>query len=531
MRFSAWLRDERVVCTIVLVALAVGNVVPFWIVTWPPLGDFGGHVELMDVVGRYGAPDTAYAEVYRVVGGVQANTFHLCVARLAGGAVSSLTLAKLLLSAYVLALPLAAMLVCVAFGRSPWLAISTVPWSFNAMLSLASVGFVTGLPLLFATIASARLWLSKGARLDALCAVTSLTCTALFFFHVLHFLLGTAVVAALVLAAARSLRDVRRLLVLVPALVPFGAWFHRKFVALEATETGLTLGTGSLVHYGAVHLPLRKLVSQIYFWGPEFFRDRSDEVTAFLVVTACVFAHVCGFSARPRWPSTNRLRWLLDSYALEGLVLALAVAYFFVPSHAVGVALVTERLVVVVMLLAVLTPRARLRGRALRAFLLFGALTSVVYSVRIAQRFCAFERDVLGGMPAAIAALPAKSRLGYVMWDATNPITPMGATWHVPKAVHAVTNGGVTDDSFAATPQAAVQYLPGKTPRRLPRRFWNDPSLHAWDAVLLASTDEQSPELREALATKSLRLRFHEGRWWLFEVATSTTLGRGGLSP
>src|SRR5690606_32864161 len=105
------------------------------------------------------------------------------------------------------------------------------------------------------------------------CLVTSLACTALFFFHVLHYLLGMAVAAALVLAATRSLRDLRRLFVLLPALVPFGAWFHRKFVALEATETGLTLGTGSLVHYDAVHLPLSKLVSQIYFWGPQFFRD------------------------------------------------------------------------------------------------------------------------------------------------------------------------------------------------------------------------------------------------------------------
>src|SRR5690606_8717762 len=111
------------------------------------------------------------------------------------------------------------------------------------------------------------------------------------------------------------------------------------------------------------------------------------------------------------------------------------------------------------------------RPRLLGASQALVALLAVLYPAYVGIQFQRFDREVVAGLPDAIDGLRDRSRLAY-QFAAHSPIFHMGPHWHIPKALHTLRNGGVTDDSFAIRPYYPVQFRPGHAPVRLSYPFW-----------------------------------------------------------
>ena len=487
--------------------LCVLQVAPVWLTTWLPMGDLGGHLELMDIVARYHDPHTVYAATYVLPHGLNPNTVALYLAA-ALPWLGALAISKLLISLYLIGVPWSLLLLSRAFGRSPWLVLLSLPLSWNALVNVGFLNYIIALPLLFAILAWARVASERGGlwRLFGL----ALSLVLLFFCHMIAFLIGLGMAAAVLLAWLPSWRHAGRLLALAPALWPLLHWIKRKFVDLEATEAGRTFGGGSL---GLIRLPLRQLAAQIPAWGMQFFRDKSDDIAFGIVCGLWLIALGIGVWQARKLPRIQGIVAWLRSQGLEILTLCCIAAYFVLPSHMNEMANITERIVVQVLFLLVLLPQVRFEGR-LRWLIVPMALLAACFPLVVHAHFQQFEREEVGHLPQALKRLPEHSRLGYLLWDRDNQVTFMGPLWHLPRAMFVLAQGGVTDDSFAARPYTPVQYQPGKTPEKLDDEFWNNPHVFDYDHVLIRTRQKPVEVLRQPM----LELIFAEGEWWLFKV-------------
>ena len=491
------------------VALAV-QVAPVWLTTWLPMGDLGGHLELMDIVARYHDPRTVYATTYLLPHGLNPNTVALYLAQLLPW-VGTLALAKVLISLYLIGVPLSLWLLARAFDRSPWLVLLSLPLCWNALFNVGFLNYLVALPLLLAVIAWSRQAGERGGawRLVGLGASLVL----LFFCHMIAFLIGLGMAAAVLLAYLPSWRNLGRLLALLPACWPLLSWIKRKFVDLEATEAGRTFGGGNL---GLVRLPFKQLLAQIPEWGMQFFRDKSDDIAFGLLVALWLVALAWGvWQLRHRPRLHGAIAWL-RAQGLEILTLCCIAAYFIVPSHMNEMANITERIVVQVLLLLVLWPRITFSGTA-RWLIVPMTLLALLFPVVVHAHFQQFEREELGHLPQALQRLPDRSRLGYLLWQRENRVTFMGPLWHLPRAIFVLAHGGVTDDSFAARPYTPVQFRAGQTPEKLDDNFWSNPHVFDYDHVLIRSRSKPTLLLTQPM----LRLIFAQGEWWLFAVQTA----------
>jgi hypothetical protein len=492
---------------LVWLLLCAVQVAPIWLNTWLPMGDLGGHLDLMDVMARYDDANTIYAATYDLPHGANPNTVTLYVARWfpflgAAGA------AKVLLSLYLVGVPWSLSMLARAFGRSPWLALLSLPLSWNALVNVGFLNYIIAFPLLFCALALARTLAEHGGwkRMIGLgaCLVT------LFFCHAIAFLIGLGMTVVVLVAWLPSARFAWRLVALAPVLPLLLVWVKRKFIDLEATEAGRTFGGGGLE---LVHLSWPDLIKQIPQWGMQYFRDDSDDNAFWMVCALWLVAMVWGTRQLLQKPPLQGSLAKLRNWGLELITLVCMAAYFVVPSHMAEMDIITERIVVQVLFLLCLWPRVDFSGRS-RWLLAPMALLALGFPVVVQNHFAQFEREEVGGLPAALNQLPDKSRLSYVMWVHDNKTTFMGPLWHLPRAIFLLQHGGLTDESFAARPYTAIQYKKGKTPPKLPRDFWNSSDLFGYDAVLLRSTTRPN----EAIAHRALELKFAEGEWWLFGV-------------
>lgn len=493
-----------------LLALAcAANLVPIWSAETLPMGDLGGHLELMDVAARYDDPDTLYAQVFTPLDRAPLpNSLAIWTARGLRAWLGAETVCRLLVSFYAAGLGAGTWLLLRAFGRSPWLAFLAFPLSFNALMNVGLLNFLIALPLVLASVGLARRFAEHGGR--GMAATLALLLALLFFAHVYACLIALALTLALLALFGRW----RGLLVGAPAAALVAAWLYRMLVQAVATESGLRfVGAAGLE---PVFLPWGTLVGQIPDWGMSYFRDRTDDV-AFAVLAGLWLALLAmGLWRRGPGVALERppsLTWLRE-HALELLTLCCAASYFVQPSHLHDVQILTERVVVLTLCLLVGWPRPDARSLAARVVLALGVGLALAYPFFVQREFRRFERTQVGDLRAAIAELPQRSRLASVTWDPWNPVTFMGPTWHLDKWFHSLENGGITDDSFAARSHMPIRYRPGQTPQGVSRDFLEHDEYLAWDHLLLRS--RRRPD--EALAEPTLRLRFHQGEWWLFDV-------------
>ncbi len=490
--------------------LAIGilaNLLPIWTVTWLPMGDLFGHVQLMDIVLRYSDPATTYKAAYLLPRSLDPNTLSLWFARAVPG-MGALTAARALLSAYVIGLPLSLAWLARTWRRSPFLALLSLPLTWNALVNIGFLNYIIALPVLFCVLALARRYAESGRWQRGV--GLALLLMLLFFCHVIAFLIGMGMAVFVLLWHGEGWQRLTRLWVVLAAAPVGGQWVWRKFVALEATAEGRTFGTHS-GDLGLWFLKRKELVDQLYEWSLQYFRDGVDRKMAWAALLLWLALLLIGLFARLRGTVKGQLQW--RDRSLELMTVLCAIAYFHLPSHMNEMAIITERVVMQVILMATLWPQ--LEFTAWRRWLLVPMMVLAVgYAWTVRQEFRRFERVEIGGLPEAMRDLPAKSRFCYVLNERDNQTTYMGAVWHVPRAIFALQHGGLVDDSFAVRPYTPVQYRPGAMPTPLIGAFWDNPHLFDYDTVLVREAAlpvyaEMSPYLKRI---------WHQGHFWLYHV-------------
>ncbi len=490
--------------------LAIGfNLVVVWATTWLPMGDIGGWIELIDVVARHGDPATLYAEHYALPTGFEPNSLVVHVGSWLAHLMPAHLAAKVLLSFYVVGLPVGVLMVAEAFGRSRWLSLFAAPMTFSALFNLGVLNFLVAMPLMFMLVAMSRTHLRHPTIRSGV--ALSLTFIALFYAHVLAFLMTLGLVAPVFILGIRSRRALLQLAVLAPSIVLFAAWVFRKYVQNEATEAGARLvGDGGLE---LAFTSLNHKLEQFHAWALRYFRDGADEALTLILGLSWLGLMTASQHRAIRVEAQRVLDWLRAS-VLELITVGCLLAYFALPSHMREIELIAERVVIPFLLFLVLLPRLRLERTRAHVFIVPVVIAALVYPWVAHHRFRRFEAEDVGALPQLIANLPPRSRLVYVMLDREIRLTYMGPLWHIPKALMAVENGGMTDDSFAIRPYCPVQFLPGRSPSKPGAAFWDSGALADWDYVLVHGDAAPS----DALASKRLSLEASLPGWFLFKV-------------
>jgi len=482
------------------------NLVPIWAVSTLPMGDLGAHIELMDIALRFDSPETLYSEYYRLPSSwFLPNALSLVLARWLGPLFGVEGVVRLLLSAYVIGLPLSLSELAGATGRSRWLGLFGCALTYNALVNVGFLNFLIGLPLMLLATATA-IRFGKRPSLATGAGVVGLLLT-LFMAHAMIFLVTTAIVVAVLVVYAQRARDLWTPLLVVPGVVAMAGWLS-DLLGEQTKELPLFTDEG----LGLVFDPVSTRLLRVHVWGLSYFRDLSDNVFAFAVLGIWVLLLLwtprgagASNSERP-----HALMWLKNNVPVW-IALAFAFSYFVLPSHMRFVSVIAQRLAVPTFLFAALIPRYEVSDR--RQSLLLSALAFMVvaYSANVTLQFRRFERDVVGNLRDGIAALPERSRLGYAMMRDDNPVTFMGPTWHLPKAFHSLENGGITNDSFAANQAAPIRYQRGMRPPELAEgledRFYDH---------LLTFGETGADGSRSAYAPE--RLVFEDQQWNLYRT-------------
>ena len=494
------------------------SLVPIWSHTWLPMGDYGGHLELMDVFGRYHSSSTCYEEVYQLPQRLGPNTLSLYATRLFFW-LDTHTIGRLLLSFYLLSLPLSMVALARVLGRSPWLAFGSFLLLYNAFFNLGFLNYLLGLPLLIACFALSLGFAKNGTWPRGVGLALALV--ALFFAHIIPTLIALGIGAAILLLFVKQRKDLLRLTALLPVLSLIAYWSWRMFFLREATTTGRTFGREEGL--ALVFSPTGELLQSFHTWGMQYFRDNTDELGLTLLLLGWLLAWWPWLRKRSWRPDASlrnargykRFLELLRHYVLEWVLVCSVLAYFSLPSHMNEMAIITERVVILLWLFLTLLPRARFAG-AERTFIAPLVLAALVYPLLIQQRFDSYEAAEVAGLEALVERLPEQPKLAYIMLEKDSEIAFRGVAWHLPKAMVSTLKGGHTDDSFAVRPYTPVQYR-GQVP--WPLSHYGEgcvfsPHLLDYDAILIRSY--AAP--RTILASSRLRLLGHRDAWWLFSI-------------
>ncbi len=524
--FFKTLDSERVFAFIFASTLAL-MLVPIWATQWLPLQDLGGHIELMEIMHRHSDGTLPFQETYTLPGWFDANSLSLGAAWLLSPLFGTLAVAKLLLSFYVVGLPLSILATARAFGRSPWLALIGTPFVFNALLNVGFINYLIALPLIFWMVPLAKKLAEREKRLDALLFGT---CALLLFYaHVIGFLIGWAMGMFVLLVYGKRRQWMIGLIVTLPTLLLLSVWIERMFLNPVATELGRTFGTdGGLA---VTYTPLERKLGSFHMWGTNFFRDSLDEIVLIVMSIVWTISFTQHSLKNPALSEQSRLQ-VVRRYGLEIITVICFIAYLLLPSGANEIAILAERVPIMVMTFLLLWPRTAFQTKLMQWVLVPAVIGAMTYPLLVHQRFSEFERQEVGDLQEVISTMKKGTKVAYVLSVPTSNRTYMKPLWHIPKAQHAITNGGITHDSFAIRPYTPIQYKPSQSPTRVKARFEKTASVYEFDYVLL----QKNKIPTHMFHRKGVDFILNKGPWWLFSISDPdvhanviTSPGRGGF--
>jgi hypothetical protein len=529
----------------------LANLLVVWTVSALPMSELGLHVQLLDIAARYYDVQAGYRGWYIAPHVLDPGTLALWFAR-ALPFLRAWTVAKCLVSLYVIALPISLLALARSMGRSPWLALFAAPLTWNALVNAGYLNVLLALPLLFAALALARVVATQGGLSRSI--RLALTLVLLYFAHFFVFLLAAVSVTFLFFWYRQDAWSLTRLWVLlpsVPLLIQLG-W--RQLVAAQTTAIlNLHRHTQPLTTY---RLPTRQLLARLYDWTLAFFTDHTDQMmgvaVAFLVVLLWGIGRWDAAHAnhglldsksferrmfgrrkwtwervvrtvrdgslwsgtfdrrRPRW--VNISAWLND-HGLEALTLTWVLLYFILPTQFRGVPVVAELMPVPTILLLSIWPRMQfVEWRVWLAVPL--VVVALGYSWQVRDEFATFAQNEVAGLPEQLADLPAGARFAAVLWQRESSVTFKAPVVHLPTGLFAAQHGGLTSDTPAAEPQPILRFRKGMFAPQLQPDFWRDPALADLDFVLVRTATEP----QEAQESPLLEHVWHGGSWWLFRV-------------
>ncbi|HXU34571.1 MAG TPA: hypothetical protein VN851_28680 [Thermoanaerobaculia bacterium] len=442
-------------------------VLPLWLVRYLPMVDYPQQLAAAAILRFYGDPARALKETYEIVLWRPQGLFEMLTAGF-GFLLPIEGAGKLVVSLSLLAVPLAAALLCRRTGRPAWYALLALGLTYNDAFSWGFVDNLIAYPLVLLGLALADRFFDQpfGAR-----SWTILAALGLLFYTVhLEFLLIFAGAVGW-LALVRRPRF-SRLALQVSSMVPglalgMGAlaWAH-----LHAAEAM----TGYQQRLAAEPSHFAPLAARIAHMPSILFSGTADGgcylLTAILLGVVLVLA-----VPRSEAESGNGGGALYRTRFLS-LAAWVALLYFVLPNYTRGY-LVSDRLLPLAVMLAIPgLPSLPPESRRLRLAALLTAGLLAGQFLRTATGFLAFSSEVEGLGELLDPTEPGQSLAGLIYepggergahgWD--EPPTLI----HTP-AYYQVAKGGRIHFSFVQFFNSPVAYRPGKND--------DDPLLAEWD--------------------------------------------------
>lgn len=530
--------EGRALTTLWVVAVGVSlglALAPLWIGPVPPLADFGGHLGLahawihLDEVPIYG-------EHFRRLPWWMPNIVAVRFADLLHPLVTPLTSLRLFVSAALVASVAACQLWLSITGRSRWQLFFAVPFTWGTMLALGLVNYVMVIPCVVAAAAVGHLagkrdqW-RYGFALGAICLFA-------YELHGLGYLFVLTLGVAMLVLSLRRARALRQLVLLLPSLGLWAAWF-----VLRSPAVG---GPRALVAY-SVHIRWTERLRQLGRHTHDSLLGYED--TAFAVLLTTVWLVAVGYvlwrrrsQAGPalQTPAAAGLRARLRRAAaavrerpLLALLAVMGLLYWYLP-YRIGEVAIGYRLVTPFALVLALAPTFP-SARSARVFGLVAFFVSSAWLGTIGYQAHAFAEEESRPLAPLIAELPEGARVACLgTFD-------VKVRFRYPSWSHGCSGWVFSQDAysrldFAHTTYNAIRYKAGiwepEPERQLGRR---SAALMKWEYLIVRGRMDLAPHLPLELIAQESR----EGtpKWTLYRIPSPPAVrgdaprmdgGRGG---
>lgn len=487
-----------------MLLLAALTLIPVWIAPYPPGFDVPQHAAQVAIAADRADPEWPHGDLFRP-NPLAPHRVGFALPRALSLLLPIPVAFQVVISAALLALPLATRSLLRGRAYDPWWLLLTLPIGLGYAFRWGFVSYLVATPLVvwFAAVAlrhAERPEPRRGAGLAALSLLLLVT-------HVIAF--GTAVLigAALALASARNLRG------LLARLAPLA-------VAPPIALAWLLLNRGGAAGEGVPavwHLGWHRL-AQLPAWLA------GQPVGAAAVLTGLVFL-LLPFAAGGRFARA------LPRLAPLACVLAL---HFLVPKDLFGTAALYPRFAVFVLPFLLLALDARPPSRPLLAAALPLAV-SCLWTTTVGLGLLNYRREMLD-LRALVAGMEPGRRVLYLPADRGDPDAP-GAVYLHAGMWYQVERRGVVDYSFAEVFSSPWRYAPGEAPplpyevEWFPTRFrWAEHGGARFDCFLVRAPRDVGRTLL-AGAPAPPRLELRAGNWWLYSIAPAGGAARCASAP
>jgi hypothetical protein len=430
--------------TLFYVVVAVLVSAPAWIVKHPPLQDLPFHLATIRIIRSFHDPAFGFdQEFFLALGRTQYVVYYVLAALLS--TVVGLTVANVVLvSTYLGGTVLALRDLLRALGKDERLCIFVVPMLVNVLFIYGLLQFLFGIPVMLWALAVAVRHFEKPTwKTTLLLAVLALV---VFYSHVFPF--GIFVIGFVAMFPwGTPRRWLRALLPTLPAMAVVVWW-------VVFTEAG-RLVFGAAADNGAdPHEAPDAAISMIPIWLTNVFVDHTDEVLVIAFIVLVLLA--LGLSQGDRDTGKPVAR----RYVL--LPILCVVLYFVLPDGHGYIWLIAQRfpLLFVITMIPLLRMPTGGRGVAVSAVSLGLAAACTVNTCR---HFIEFERNEVGDIDGAVAAMEPRSKVCALIYDRGSVLMQNSPFLHY-GSYYQVEKGGVVEFTYAGYAHWPVDFLPGHYP-------------------------------------------------------------------
>jgi len=433
-------------------------VLPLWVVQFPPMVDYPQQLALSAILRWYSDPARRFRETYELALWAPHGLFKLLTAGLAW-ALPINGAGKLVVSASLLGVGLAALALCRRAGKPGWYALLALALTYNTAFYWGFVDNLLAYPLLLGGVALADRLLDRPVAARPWLALAGVA----FLFYTVHlqFLLLFAGATGWLAVCRLGKEDWKRLALWLSALLPglAACLAVMAYGVLRTPEGVISAYERRMRSAPPLRLPLTAKLARL----PELLFGSYPDRTAWVLTGLLVAAVALAVAFRDRRADRPGGQGILETlFATRFATLAgwLWLLYLVLPEFRGGY-LIAERVAPVAAMMAVIALPAVLPERRR----LVAAVAAAVVVFQFGQTLSAFLRfrGESAGLGELIAGTRPGENLGGLIFERESASWPGVPVYlHFP-AYYQVYKGGRILFSFAELFQTSARFRPGKS--------------------------------------------------------------------